>query len=150
MLKYRIDVLPTSHYLRVVKVVWVATLCLSAWFWKPDILPFQWFYQVLASVFIYVLCMRFIRFSALADNILMDDQGNIALPPFNEQQWQISARSRTLGPFIYLVVNNRFDCDACFAIWLARDQVSQRGFCRLCKVIIRCQTSSIHPSELKH
>lgn len=134
---------------------WAGVLCISVWLWKPEILPYQWMLQSGVCFVIILLCWRPTLLAVPPRIILLDDDGSMSLPLSNEKQWQVNSKSRTLGPFVYLVVNDRFDKNDIFTLWLARDQVYQSDFCRLCKVIIRCQSSFTHqrstgPSELKH
>lgn len=143
MLKYRILIASNSRYLQVVRVTWVVVLCLSVWSWKTDVMLYQVAIQWFTTLFILVVVSRIFRARLAVPIFLLDDTGQVLMPKHSQQQRQISAQSRIVGPFIYMVLCDSYSQNAVFVNWLARDQLSEPDFCRLCKVIYRCQSSPI-------
>ncbi|WJG10485.1 protein YgfX [Aliiglaciecola sp. LCG003] len=148
MSKYRIE-LTASRILPLLEISWGAVLLVSIWCWQDNILAAQVGLQVGASVALFGLLFYLFK-RALTQQVsgvfMLDDEGRWSpISPYGMCAWQIHTNSKVLGFLACLVLVDKHDSKRKKRIWLAKDQMQDGDFRRLCRTIYRihCTPQSI-------
>ncbi|WP_460312448.1 protein YgfX [Aliiglaciecola aliphaticivorans] len=129
------------------QITWISFLIASFWLWKEAVIPGQLLLQCLCTLLVVMLGLTWlIRLSRTpsANVMSLTADGEVNWLQGTEQGcWKLSHKSKICGVFICLFFQkNIFDNRSRF-IWLAKDQVSEQDFRRLCRVVLRCQQQSL-------
>ncbi|WP_226992220.1 protein YgfX [Aliiglaciecola lipolytica] len=142
MSKYRICISQSRIWIWV-QISWISFLITSFWSWKAFTIPAQLTIQWLATgLTLLIGCHWIIKVKhAFKPRIMnLDPTGQISwLCEDQENLWVISSKSKICGSFVCLHLLSDFVCTPNKYLWLAKDQINERDFRRICRTILRCQ-----------
>ncbi|MEP4889873.1 MAG: protein YgfX [Aliiglaciecola sp.] len=125
------------------QISWISFLIMTFWLWKESVIPGQLLLQSGCSLLTLIFGLGWIfKLKQKYSPSVM------SLTPTGEVNWlqgahhgycKLSHQSKICGAFICLFFEKTvFDNQPRF-LWLAKDQVSEQDFRRLCRIILRCQ-----------
>ena len=141
--KYRIEV--TSSFLKnAFEGVFHGIALFSLFLWQPFVVPVEWMFQaVLATALLTSLIQRIRQNSRQSFILTADNQGQcyFSVQQDSEQTWQVARRSMVSFFALWICLESAVGAKR---LWLciARDQVSDQSFRRLCRIVFYCQQST--------
>ncbi len=129
------------------QISWISFLMLTFWFWKSSVFPEQIMLQTIATLVTMLFGIRWIfktQRNAWISVMSLSSVGEVNwLQGASSGCYRISQKSKICGAFICLHFQKSILNKPPMFMWLAKDQVSEHDFRRLCRIVLRCQQQSL-------